>query len=132
MTYVIDVNRKCAFFEEFFGIKSVRYFLSYDGQAGKPAKRAEARENNERDTVRQRPKRKCYSAKQHFHGEGDTKKLVGMTHPTYVMQNKANFHKGQTDVSFFVTKDYENICPCEFKKNKPNQSQFPNRKTDDR
>jgi hypothetical protein len=63
MTYVIGVNRKCAFFEKFFEIKAVRYFLSYDGQAGTPATRAEIRENHERDTAKQRPKRKCYSAK---------------------------------------------------------------------
>jgi len=42
----------------FGGIKDVRYFLSYDGQAGKQATRAEVRENNERDTVRKRPERK--------------------------------------------------------------------------
>jgi len=41
-----------------------------------------------------------------------------------IMQNKANFHKGQTNVSFFVTKDYEKIGACGVQKSKAKQSQF--------
>jgi hypothetical protein len=40
------------------------------------------------------------------------------------MQNKANFHKGQTNVSFFVTKDYENEPRRRLQENKPNRTQF--------
>ena len=40
------------------------------------------------------------------------------------MQNKANFRKGQMNVSFFAAKDYENIGACGVQKNKAKQSQF--------
>jgi len=40
------------------------------------------------------------------------------------MQNKANLLDTQMQVSFVVTKDYENEIAFTFQKNKPNQSQF--------
>jgi len=40
------------------------------------------------------------------------------------MQNKANLLDTQMQVSFVVTKDYENEIAFRFQKNKPNQSQF--------
>jgi hypothetical protein len=49
-------------------------------------------------------------------------KSVG--HFECIMQNKANFRKGQMTVSPYNTKVYENICVCRVPKNKPNQSQF--------
>ena len=41
------------------------------------------------------------------------------------LQNKANFRKGQTNVSFFITKDYENIRACGVQQSKAKQSQIP-------
>ena len=41
-----------------------------------------------------------------------------------IMQNKANFRKGQMNVSIFSTKDYENRPIWRLRENKANQSQF--------
>jgi len=41
-----------------------------------------------------------------------------------IMQNKANLLNTQMQVSFVLTKDYENEIAFRFPKNKPNQSQF--------
>ncbi len=51
---------------------------------------------------------------------------------TLFMQNKANFQKSQMNVSIFLQKAYENKSNWTLGENKPNQSQFSNRKTDDR
>ena len=48
------------------------------------------------------------------------------------MQNKANFRKVRMNASFFAAKDYENNCACGVQENKPNQTQFSNRKTEGR
>ena len=42
------------------------------------------------------------------------------------MQNKANFRKGQMNISIFTTKDYENKPAFGVPKSKPKQSQFQN------
>jgi len=41
-----------------------------------------------------------------------------------IMQNKANFRKGQMSVSIFIRKDYENQLIWRLRENKPNQTQF--------
>jgi len=40
------------------------------------------------------------------------------------MQNKANFRKGQMNISVFTIKDYENKTGFGIPENKPKQSQF--------
>jgi hypothetical protein len=42
------------------------------------------------------------------------------------MQNKANFRKGQMNISIFTIKDYENEPTFGVPKSKPKQSQFQN------
>jgi hypothetical protein len=42
------------------------------------------------------------------------------------MQNKANFRKGQMNISIFTIKDYENEPAFGVPKSKPKQSQFQN------
>ena len=42
-----------------------------------------------------------------------------------IIQNKANFAKGQMNISGFSTKDYENKAAFGVRRNKPKQSQFP-------
>ena len=41
-----------------------------------------------------------------------------------IMQNKANFRKGQVSINIFTTKDYENQPIWRLRENKPNQTQF--------
>jgi len=45
------------------------------------------------------------------------------------MQNKPNLLNAQMNVSSFITKDYENVHLRGRRKNKPNQTQFPQRDT---
>ena len=42
-----------------------------------------------------------------------------------ILQNKPNFLKTKTNATFFAAKVYEDSPPCETRKNKPNQTQFP-------
>jgi hypothetical protein len=48
------------------------------------------------------------------------------------MQNKANLHQAKMNARPIKTKDYENKSAFSGLENKAKQSQFPNRKTDDR
>jgi len=48
------------------------------------------------------------------------------------MQNKANFRKVKMNENLFATKDYENTPAFGLRENKPKQSQFSNRKAEDR
>ena len=45
------------------------------------------------------------------------------------MQNKPNFRKARMNVSSFITKDYRKNDAFAVQKNKPNQTQFPQRDT---
>jgi hypothetical protein len=48
------------------------------------------------------------------------------------MQNKANFRRAKMNAKGFSKRDYENKPAFGVQENKPKQSQFSNRKTDDR
>ncbi|MHC4463024.1 MAG: hypothetical protein ACYS30_16580, partial [Planctomycetota bacterium] len=41
------------------------------------------------------------------------------------MQNKPNFRKAKMNVTYYITKNYENVPLCRRGENKPNQTQSP-------